>query len=312
MAVADANRTGGVDGRPLRLALADTGAGPAAAMTAVERMAAAGITALVGEFHSAVAVPVSSVATRHALPYVCSSATADAVVRDNPAWVFRLAAHQSRGWSHYAHHLADHGCRHAVLVVDPGEYWTEGLRALEEQFSRRGVQVSVVARSPYDEDELTRISATGVAAPTDAVLLLVVYPEPYARLLRAIRRCPATHVIVGDPAGRVAFADCLRALGSDAAGIPYLAYLPSRLTSVGDRVRRRFRTLHGREPSFVFLEGYDLVLTLAAALRGAGADRHAVRDALEGVQVEGTRGRIEFSAGDHQWLSPVRVDVAHP
>jgi ABC-type branched-subunit amino acid transport system substrate-binding protein len=310
MAVDDVNRIGGVCGQPLKLVVRDTGAGPAAAVAAVEQLAADGIAALVGEFHSAVAVPVSSVATRLGLPFLCASATADAVVRENPEWVFRLAAQQSRGWRFYANYLMDRGCKQVVMVVDQGEYWLGGMRALQDQFTQGGVEVSIIARSPDDDDELEMIRATGVVGPTHIVLLLVDYPEPFTRILRAIRRCGALRVKVGDPAGRVAFPECLRALGSDAAGIPYLAYLPPRLTSHGERVHRHFTTVNGREPSFVFYEGYDSAFTVAAALRAAGPDRRSLRDALERVDIEATRARIVFTASDHQWCSPVRVDVA--
>ncbi len=227
LATADVNENRRADHRRLSLAVRDSGAGATAAVEAVEKLVADGIIALVGEFHSAVAVPVSSVATRLAVPFLCSSATADAVVDDNPVWVFRLACRQSRGWTLYADYLTDNGAEHVAIVADDGDYWRHGVRYLHEQLTYRGVDVSVV-RSSHRTDELDRIRSAGEGRSVDAVILLLAYPEPFTQLLRALRGCANLRVAVGDPAGRVAFRDCVEALGSDAAGISHLAYMPRR------------------------------------------------------------------------------------
>src|SRR5262249_39639999 len=109
-------------------------------------------------------------------------------------------------------------------------------------------------------------------------------------------------ILIGAPAGQPEFA------GAEGAGIPFLRYLPERLTPLGARVEGALRERLGEPPSFVAFEGYDTILVLA--------EQRAWPD----VDVEGTRGRIRFSRvpGIGVWQSawpPIQVvdrDPAEP
>jgi hypothetical protein len=103
-------------------------------------------------------------------------------------------------------------------------------------------------------------------------------------------------------------------LGDDGAAIPFLRYLPERLSPLGDRVEAALRERLGGAPSFVAFEGYDTIVVLADVLRSRAAE------AWSGVAVEGTRGPIRFSRPPGisvwQWAwAPVQVvdrDPAQP
>ena len=57
------------------------------------------------------------------------------------------------------------------------------------------------------------------------------------------------------------------AVGDDAAGVPFLRYLPERLSPLGARVEAALREQLAEAPSFVAFEGYDTIAVLAEALR---------------------------------------------
>ena len=108
-------------------------------------------------------------------------------------------------------------------------------------------------------------------------------------------------------------------LGDDGAAIPFLRYLPERLSPLGARVGTALRERLGGAPSFVAFEGYDTVAVLADVLRAHGPDRVRTADPWPRVAVEGTRGQIQFSrARDHVWQwawAPIQVvdrDPAEP
>ena len=102
-------------------------------------------------------------------------------------------------------------------------------------------------------------------------------------------------------------------LGGENVAIPFLRYLPERLSPLGARVETALRERLGEAPSFVAFEGYDTVAVLADMLRSNGADRARVAQSWPRVAVEGTRGQIRFSRvpgiSVWQWAWPA-VQVA--
>ena len=91
------------------LVVRDTAADPERAAAAVDELAALGVTALAGEFHSVVARAAAARADALKLPFVCSSAVLDALTDEPTDWVARVAPAQSHGWG---------GSTHAVLELD--------------------------------------------------------------------------------------------------------------------------------------------------------------------------------------------------
>jgi hypothetical protein len=163
-------------------------------------------------------------------------------------------------------------------------------------------------------DELDDSGAT-------ALLLLAGNPEPAVSLVKSVRRDPRLGgIMIGAPAGQPEFAEWAWLLGGDGAAIPFLRYLPERLSPLGARVETALRERLAGAPSFVAFEGYDTVVVLADVLRDHGADRARAAGSWPRVAVEGTRGHIKFSRTPGisvwQWAwAPVQVvdrDPAEP
>jgi hypothetical protein len=102
-------------------------------------------------------------------------------------------------------------------------------------------------------------------------------------------------IMIGAPAGQPQFAGWSTSLGDDSVPIPFLRYLPERLSPLGVRVETALRERLGEAPSFVAFEGYDTVVVLADTLRSQGADRARIADGWPCVAVDGTRGQIQLS-----------------
>ena len=73
--------------------------------------------------------------------------------------------------------------------------------------------------------------------------------------------------MIGAPAGQPEFAEWATQLGDDGAAIPFLRYLPERLSPLGALVETALRERLAAAPSFVAFEGYDTIAVLAEALR---------------------------------------------
>ncbi len=318
LAVRDVNDTGGIVGRPLELVVRDTAADPRRAVAAVDELARLGVAALAGEYHSVVARAAAARADALGLPFLCSSAVLDALTERPTEWVARLAPAQSHGWRIYADFLLGVGHRRIAVAAEPSVYWGSGARILRDHLAPRGgtvIELDVRALAP------TAVCDELVASRATALLLLVGHPEPAVSIVKSVRRDPRlAEILIGAPAGQPEFSEWATLLGDDGAAIPFLRYLPERLSPLGARVETVLRERMAEAPSFVAFEGYDTVVVLADELRAHGADRARTAESWPRVAVEGTRGRIRFARTPGisvwQWAwAPVQVvdrDPAEP
>ncbi|GAA4052468.1 ABC transporter substrate-binding protein [Streptomyces shaanxiensis] len=306
LAVREVNEAGGIVGRPLELVVRDTAADPQRAAAAVEELAGLGVAALAGEYHSVVARAAATRADALGLPYLCSSAVLDTLTEQPTEWVARLSPPQSRGWQIYADFLLGAGHRRIAVAAQPSVYWAAGTRILRDCLAPRGatvVELDMSALTPAAVcDELVDHRAT-------ALLLLVGHPDPAVPIVESVRRDQRlAEILIGAPAGQPEFAEWATSLGDDGAGVPFLRYLPERLSPLGARVEKVLRERLGEAPSFVAYEGYDTVAVLADLLRSHGTDRARTAESWPRVALEGTRGRIQFSRtpgiGVWQWVWP--------
>jgi ABC-type branched-subunit amino acid transport system substrate-binding protein len=310
LAVRDLNAAGGVDGRPLALAVRDTAADPQRAVAAVDELAGLGVVALAGEYHSVVARAAAARAAALGLPFLCSSAVLDALTEAPTSSVARLAPPQSRGWRLYAEFLLGAGHRRIAVTMGPGVYWACGVRILREYLTPRDGSVIEL-----DAGEFTPAATCDalVEHRVTALLLLVGFPEPAVSLVSCVRRDPRlAEITLGAPAGQPEFGEWARLLGDAGSAVSFLRYRPGRLTPLGTRVESDLRLRLAEAPSFVAFEGYDTMVVLADALRSHGVDRACLAGAWPSVAVEGTRGPIRFSrapgASIWQWASaPIQI-----
>ena len=244
------------------------------------------------------------------MPFLCSSAVLDALTEQPTQWVARLAPAQSHGWQIYADFLLSEGHSRIAVAAEPSVYWASGTRILRDYLAPRGgsvIELDMRALAPAAVcDELVGNRAT-------ALLLLVGYPDPAVSIVKSVRRDQRlAEIMIGAPAGQPEFAGWVTSLGDDGAAIPFLRYLPERLSPLGARVGTALRERLAEAPSFVAFEGYDTIAVLADVLRA-----HA---SWQDVAVEGTRGPIQFSrtpgVSVWQWAwAPIQVvdrDPADP
>ena len=293
LAVREVNATAGITGTPLELLVRDTAANPQKALAAVEELASLGVAALAGEYHSVVARSAAATADALGLPFLCSSAVLDALTEQPTNWVARLAPAQSHGWQIYADFLLSAGHRRIAVAIAPSVYWASGTRILRDYLAPRGgtiIELDTGSLTP------TALCDELVASHATALLLLVGSPDPAVSIVKAVRHDQRlAGIMMGAPAGQPEFAEWATSLGTDGTAIPFLRYLPERLTPLGVRVETALREQLAEAPSFVAFEGYDTIAVLADALRSHGADRARIAESWPRIAVEGTRGRIQFS-----------------
>lgn len=236
LAVSEVNEAGGIDGSPVELVVRDTAADPQRATAAVDELAGLGVAAVAGEYHSVVARTAAARADALGLPFLCSSAVLDALTEQPTQWVARLSPPQSRGWRLYADFLLGAGHSRIAVAAQPSLYWAAGTRILRDHLASRGgtlVEIDMSALTPAAVcDELVGHRAT-------ALLLLAGHPEPSVSIVRSVRRDQRlAEVLIGAPAGQPESAEWAALLGDDGAAVPFLRYLPERLTPSAHGSRR--------------------------------------------------------------------------
>lgn len=293
LAVADINEAGGIAGRPIDLLVRDTAADPQRAAAAVDELAALSVVALAGEYHSVVARAAAVRADVLGVPFLCSSAVLDALTDKPTQWVARLPPPQSRGWRIYADFLLGAGHRRIAVAAASSVYWASGIDILREHLAPHGgtvIELDAPSLAPG------AVCDAVVDSGATALLLLVGYPEPAISIVKAVRHDHRlASVLIGAPAGQPEFASWARSLEEQGAAVPFLRYLPERLSPLGERIDALLRERLSAVPSFVAFEGYDTMVVLADMLRACGPDRSQLGQAWPRVDVEGTRGRIRFA-----------------
>ncbi|GAA1165758.1 ABC-type branched-subunit amino acid transport system substrate-binding protein [Kitasatospora gansuensis] len=311
LAVHEVNAAGGIHGRPLELTVRDTAADPQRAEAAIEELAALGVAAVVGEYHSVVARAATARADALGVPFLCSSAVLDSLTEHPTDLVARIAPAQSHSWRVYADFLLAAGHRHLAVAVDPSVYWSSGIAVLRSHLAPHGGTVTAWAAAELDPAALADSGAT-------ALLLLTGFPDRAVGLVRTLRHdARLAGLLIGAPAGQPEFAEWAELLGADGDAVPFLRYLPKRPTPRQALVEAQLRDRLASAPSFVAFEGHDTVTVLAEALRTHGTDRDRLAAAWPQLKVEGTRGTIRFSRvpgiGVHQWAwPPVQVAERDP
>jgi ABC-type branched-subunit amino acid transport system substrate-binding protein len=315
LAVCEVNDAGGIAGRPLELVVRDTAADPQRAAAAVDELDRLGVAALAGEYHSVVARTAAARADALGLPFLCSSAVLDALTEQPTKWVARLAPSQSHGWQIYAEFLLNAGHSRIAVATQSSIYWSSGARILRDHLAPRGgtvIELDMRSLAP------TALCNELVDSRATALLLLVGHPEPAVSIVKSVRHDHRlAEIMIGAPAGQPEFAEWAALLGDHSAAIPFLRYLPERLSPLGARVETALRQRLAETPSFVAFEGYDTVTVLAEALRSHGVDRVRLAECWPHIAVEGARGQIRFSRTPGislwQWAwAPIQVVDRNP
>jgi ABC-type branched-subunit amino acid transport system substrate-binding protein len=315
LGVRDVNDAGGVAGRPLELLIRDTAGDPQRATTAVEEFDRLGVAALAGEYHSVVARAAAAAADALGIPFLCSSAVLDGLTENRTEWVARLAPAQSHSWQIYADSLLAAGHDHIAVATEPSIYWASGTSILRNSLSARGGSVVELDMRVLDPDA---VGDALVETGASALLLLVGYPEPAASIVTSVRRDRRlAEIMIGAPAGQPEFAEWSKLLGRVHPAIPFLRYLPERLSPPGARVEAALCEVLAAAPSFVAFEGYDTIIVLAELMRLCGPHRARIAEAWPRIAVQGTRGTIQFCRTPGitvwQWTwPPVHVAARDP
>jgi len=294
LALEEANRAGGIDGRQLELLVRDDANNPQAAAAAVTDLKAAGVVAIIGPNLSSIAggmVPVLN-----ELELVTISPTVSALsFADNDDYFFRINWTTRDNARAYAQHYSELGYRHVAAAIDGNnrifsESWLE---EFAREFEKTGGEVVGSAVFDATENEGYARTAKELLAKNAEVVLLIANSIDTANLAQQIRKLDQKILLV---AAEWAASERLVVLGGRAIDGLELVQSYDR----GDNSQNylnfsnAYRSQFQQEPDYASVAAYDAATVVIKALSSQG--KKTLKQALLDLgPVQGLQQEIAFN-----------------
>lgn len=297
IAIEEINAKGGIAGKvKIELDRRDMKSDPMLGATVVQELIAAGANFIVTTCDTDVSLPGAQMAAKASLP-VISSCGADAAGPSQVPGGFgflNVPGTLTQG-AMLAEYAAKKGYKKAFTLKSKSEGYTHTLGvAFEERFRELGGEV--VGEAYYTlGDSSYRVTATKMASSDADVIMTNTFPPDTTAFLKDLERLGNTKPIIMvdgndtpvifDAGGQLDISAMTTYGGNRTPG------------SAFETFEKEYRAKFGGDPeSLQTALGYDLVVSVAAAVEAAGStEGAAVRDALDNVEnVAGATGLISY------------------
>jgi branched-chain amino acid transport system substrate-binding protein len=313
LAAAEINAGGGILGRRVQIAAADSRSRPAAVARAVRRLIEnERVVALGGLNDSTLALAAGPVAQRAGIPFVTAGATLPTLPR-TVGNEFFMAAFGDDAQAHAVADIArrDLRARSALILVDRGSDFTRALaRFFRQRFVARGGTVAgQLSYAPGERDFASAMAGIRARRPPPDVLFFSALPSEAGRLTRQARAAGLMQPILSGDGFDTPLLS--RVAGTLANNVYYSTHVA--LDSAARRIRRfvtAYRKRYGRKPENAFAAlGYDTMRLIADAIRRAGSSEpEAIRRALAATRgFAMVTGTISYAPGRRTPKKPVTI-----
>ncbi len=311
LAVEDANRAGGYQGKPFRLVLRTDLVQWGQTSNELSQFAYSdGVSAILSGVDSNHQHVLARATLKAEVPIVNAGSTDPTLLEHAIPWIVRVMSDDRQN----AYLLLDYilrvrgHSRIAVLRVNDRD-GRVGIMEFAQGARRLGHPVVIEQRFRNgDEDfaeQLGRIAQTGADS-----LFLLGNPRELGLIVKTAReRGMRLPIFGGDRCVHAAF---LEAAGDAAEGLVVAStFNPDREDPAWLDFRKRYRERFGEEPNAFAAHAYDGILLIASAVRSAGPNRACLRDALFAMKTfDGVTGKLEFDSTLNNvrkpWLAEVR------
>ncbi|MFH1268285.1 MAG: ABC transporter substrate-binding protein [Planctomycetota bacterium] len=298
MAVEEANRRGGYQGKPFRLVPGwsenpwGTGVRQVVRMAYTEK-----VWAIVGGIDGPSTHLAEQVAVKARLALLSPASTDKTVNLTNVPWMFSLAPGDHLQAPVMAAAIQERLGREPFVLVSAEDHDSH-LFAVElgRCFAAREMMPSHHFKCSRTAEDLGELIARVVRSKPHAVVL-IAGPDPSARLVTGLRTSGFTGLLFGGPAmGRQRFRQLA---GGAAEGVLfpllYRSPTPSTEFSKFAKFAETFQERSGRPPDYAAAHTYDAVALLVAAIRKSGLNRARIRDAVAALSpFPGVTGPVEW------------------
>ncbi len=320
LAAKEVNDAGGLDvaGKKyqIELVIEDNEDKAESAAAAAQKLATAGVVAMIGPNASRNAIPAAEVAESSKMPMISPwstnvKTTIDAKTGQPKKYVFRAAFIDSFQGTVAAKFAMDQlkTTKPAVLYDVASEY-NKGIAEVYKQ-TLEASGITVVAFETYttgDKDfssQLTKIVATGA----DSLFLPNYYSEVPLQVQQAHKLGFKGAILGSDSWGNL---EMIPLCGADCEGLYFTTHYAADIaTPKAQAFIKAYEAAYGKTPDDVAALTYDSFGLLFEAVKAAGKlDRQAVRDALAAITAyEGVTGTMQFKGTGDPIKSAVIIQI---
>lgn len=330
LAVTDINARGGIDGKPVRIIVYDSASSPAQGAHFAERLATIDCAAaIVGIFHSDVALAVKEVAVRYHLPVIFADPYADEITTDHAPEIFRIAPARTMIAQMMAEWLAEVGDYNndqellAVLLVENSRYGTTRAELAEQWLPFYGIKPEIFAIDLPTTDFspiIARIAALDKLP--DAIFIYLHNGDNLLlqqQLLAAGMGPESSTLLVTTAVALDETKFWAQVPGGVHTIVAQIGPWHTTVTKMGQQFADVYQQHFNQWPGAIAFEAYDVMWLIADAIqRAKSLDANALIHALEKTDIELASGHYTFPYGStnppdgesipgymwHQWPVP--------
>ncbi|MDM8531330.1 ABC transporter substrate-binding protein [Anaerolineales bacterium HSG25] len=306
MAVENIEAQGGILGKPVRIIVHDTKGTPEEGTNVAKKLITEEcVVAIVGEYHSAVALTIMEEAHRYQVPVIFAETYNDDITAKGYPEIFRIApastftAQMDAKWLAEAGDYNNDGEIFALIIAENSSYGEGQIEKAEKWFPEFGIQVDTLTVSVLEDDfsdVITTIKKL-VSVP-DAIFIKVTGETSYPleQQIIAAKLAPSKQTIL--VANQIALDHetywNLIPEGNYVV-VPRIGPWPSSVNVLGAEFAERYETKFAKWPEPYAFEAYDSLLLMASAINRANSlEASAIIQALEETDIDLASGHYTF------------------
>jgi len=286
--------------------------GSAAAVRLVTRD---NVAAIIGEFHSSVALAETEVAHKNGVPWVGTDVWADKLTAQQYPEVFRLAPANSLVYVKVAQWMVDQGFKHVAIIAENTDFGQDGAKVVSAILKQKGVDQKLVTIDLNQQDftpALLRLMSDG--AKPDIIQMVVAGQAQYQIVKQACQLGLAPNAKTRLLGSTGLLQKEVWEVDGDCAKNLLVVNIATPKPQLNEKARAfaaAFQKKYNRAPTGVAMEAYDtLGVVIAAIEKAKSAERKDIIKALESIKWEGVNGTYSFpTTKDPAWAYHQFVDV---
>lgn len=299
----EVNRTGGVQGRQIKLQTLDDQNDSARATANAKQLLADGCFVLFGSIEGGPSTAVMQVAVERGVPFVGPMAGSPGLRRPHQRLVYPVRAEHREEFRALMTYGASLGLRRVALFHADSAVGREHLGNVEKLAAQTGMTFGggLVNRSGMNEQQLAAAAAEMAAQGVD-LMLNHGSASLYGKLITQARKLGVRSQFWGVNSGSTPLA---AALGPIAHGMVFSQIVPNprsgKTTLAREYQTRHARSNPGQPLSYGGLEGFMTAKALVLALRAAGTNptRASLQAGLQNFEADLGGLRLRWQKGDH-------------
>lgn len=283
--VDEANKSGGIKGNTLSLVVEDDAGDPRTAALAAQKLASAGVVAVIGTYGSAVTEASQNILDEAGLVQIATGSTSVRLTEKGLARFFRVSPRDDQQGTVAAKVIAAGAYKNVALLHDNSSYSKGLAQETRDELKKMGVTVGFYDALTPGERDYTAILTKLKAAKPDLVFFTGYYPETGMLLRQKAEMGWTVPMMGGDAANHQ---DLVKIAGADAAtGYFFISPpLPQDLDSPTSKdFLKAFQGTYKTLPVSVWavLAG-DAFKVIAAAIEGGNTTPEAIGTYLKAAK----------------------------